>query len=313
VTFHVRWIHISELPLLPSLQALRVLDAAARLGSFSEAAAELGLTHGAVSHQVSALEAWTGITLFERRGRRMAPTAAALSMMARSRPALRALGEAFGRPGPPRPEAGLRITTVAAFARFWLLPRMLDAPQAWLELIGGIDTGAELADIGGGHLDAAIRYGPGGWRDLQSVRLGAERIFPVASPALAHQLAGRGRDWVEEAPLIGNAFVSWNGWFQAAGVSPRGAIKPVLEVADSGLALDAAVAGLGVALGRMRYCRRMIEDGRLAAVSNATLDDGYSYHLVWRPGVAKIARIEALLERLLIEFDNEPITILAGA
>lgn len=309
----MRKIRISDLPLLPSLQALRVLDAAARLGSFSAAAAELGLTHSAVSHQISALEAWTGVTLFERRGRGMAPTSAALSMAARARPALRTLGEAFGRPAPPRREAALRITTVAAFARFWLMPRILAAPDAWLGLIDGIETGAELADIGGGHLDAAIRYGPGGWRDLQSVRLGAERIFPVAAPALAQQFAGRGFDWVSEAPLISNAFVSWNGWFQAAGVSLTAPIKPVLEVADSGLALDAAVAGLGVALGRVRYCRRMIEDGRLAIVSHAALDDGYSYHLVWRPGVSKLARVDALLERLLIEFDNEPITILSGA
>lgn len=299
-----------ELPQLPSLQALRVLDAAARLGSFSEAAGELGLTHSAVSHQIAALEAWTGMALFERRGRRMAPTAAALSIVARTRPALQSLGEAFGRATTVRAEAGLRVSTLPAFARYWLMPRIIDEPDVWTGLIGAIETGAELVDFESGQADVALRYGPGGWPNVQSVRLGAERLFPIASPQLAERLAGAGDRWIETAPLIANAFVGWTAWFEAAGLSPRAPVRPVIEVADSGLALDAAAAGLGVALGRARLCKRAIAEGRIAPLSKAVLDEGYSYHLVWRPGSKKAARIEALLERLIGEFDNEPIAAL---
>ena len=114
----------TSVPALPSLQALRILEAAVRLESFTRAAGELGLTHGAISRQVDAMEGWAGVSLFPRVGRRMAPTEPARVLVTQAREALRILGDAFGHPLLPRGATGLRLSTTPAIARLWLLPRL---------------------------------------------------------------------------------------------------------------------------------------------------------------------------------------------
>jgi LysR family glycine cleavage system transcriptional activator len=291
-------------PLIPSLQALRVLDTACRLKSFSTAAAELGLTHGAISHQVRALEAGIGAKLFVRSGRRMEPTERALAIVAQTRDALRTIGDAFARPQRRKRPAKLRISVTPSFSRFWLVPRLTSRARL-SRFIDTLETDIGLAEFAAKQLDAAVRYGAGGWPNLQSAVLGEERSFPVCSPKLARRLGRIDADGVSRAPLIANTFISWRAWFKAAGCAMPTRLEYVLQVNESGAALDAAAAGLGVALARGRLARRLLASRTLVRLTQVEIDDGYKYHFVWPVDAKLVEEHEALREALASEFDKE--------
>lgn len=287
------------------MQGLRVLDAAVRTRSFTEAAAELGLTHGAVSQQIRALEGRVGARLFTRRGARMEPTAEALAVAARTRHALHIIGEAFAKPNPRASRSRVRLATTVAVARFWLAPR-LNAMMAETGVqVLSVEAGPERVDFDGGAADAAIRYGPGDWPGVSARLLGAERSFPVASPALAARLSGRALADIVRAPLIANAFVSWRGWLKAAHLPASTALDVVLETTDSNLALEAAANGVGVALARARFARPLLETGALVALSGIAVDDGYRYYFVCPAGGPRKPAVAALGDWLARAFAEE--------
>lgn len=292
-------IHVTTPP-LPSLQALRVLEAAVRHQSFTEAARELGLTHGAVSRQVDALEAWVGSELFTRSGRRMIPSEEARRLVTQCRGALRILEDAFGHPLTRKAVPGLRLSTTHVFARCWLLPRLKRLRAEFPGLIASLDTSSALVAGMARDVDVAVRYGPGGWPDVQSERLGSEILFPVAAP----ELAQFGSDWTE-ADLISTPYQSWRAWFHAAGLQPPAQISKAFHVGDSALALDAAAAGLGVALARQRLAKVDLQSGRLVRLSPESVEDVYAYYAVWPTDTRKQDQIEVLLGWLRHEFAAE--------
>lgn len=296
---------MQNLPPLPSMQGLRVLDATVRTRSFTEAAAELGLTHGAVSQQIRALEGRVGARLFTRKGARMEPTADALAIAARTRHALHIIGEAFAKPSPRASKQRVRLATTAAVGRFWLAPRLTALMAETGVQVLSIEAAPERVDLAGGAVDAAIRYGPGDWPDVNALLLGVERSFPVASPALAARLAGRTPAEIARAPLIANAFVSWRGWLKAAQLPASTPLDVVLETTDSNLSLEAAASGVGVALARARFARPLIERGALVALSEVAVDDGYQYYFVWPAGGRRKPAIAAIGDWLARAFAAE--------
>jgi LysR family transcriptional regulator, glycine cleavage system transcriptional activator len=291
----VRKIHNTP-PSLPPLQSLRVLESAVRLEGYSAAGHELGLTHAAVSRQIRTLEGRVGATLFIRSGRHMKPTERARILVTQTREALAILGSAFGHPViRPAPQA-LRLTTTISIARLWLIPRLARLAETDSRLVGAIHTTtvleAEWCDA-----DAALRYGPGRWPGVEAVRLGGEQLFPVAHP----RIAAAAHDW-RRAPLIRTPYQSWRPWFQAVGLAAPAGTDSGLEVADAGLALDAARAGLGVALGRGRLAQAALETGELVRVSDREVQDQYAYFLVSPTGPAQHPNLPRLREWLTREF-----------
>jgi LysR family glycine cleavage system transcriptional activator len=282
--------HFSAGP-IPSLQALRILEAAVRLESFTGAAAELGLTHGAISRQVFGLESWTGKRLFKRAGRRMAPTESARALVTQTREALHMLSKAFGDPVVVLPRPGLRLSTTPSIARLWVLPALTALHAVHPGLISAIDTTTELVVGLSKEVDVALRYGPGSWPGVQSRLLGNETLFAVASPALLARI----EDW-RAAPLITTPFQSWGRWFDAAGEAPPLPHAAALQVPDSALALDAAALGLGVALARARMVQPWLDRGDLVAVDPHRIEDIYAYHLVWPIHSPRVVQISALGE-----------------
>jgi LysR family transcriptional regulator, glycine cleavage system transcriptional activator len=273
------------LPHLPSTQALRVLDAAVRTRSFTQAALELGLTHGAVSQQIRTLEDRLGERLFDRRGGEMRPTATALAIASSTRHALHIIGEAFAKPAARvGARARLRLATSPAIARFWLAPRLQELAASAGASVISIDARTEPVDVGAGEADAAVRFGPGEWPNVNARLLGYERIFPVASPALARALAPRDPADVVRGRLIANAFMSWSGWLKAARLPAATPLNIVLETSDSNVSLEAAIAGAGVALTRARLARSAIANGQLVPLSDISSDDGHAYYFVWPAG-----------------------------
>jgi LysR family glycine cleavage system transcriptional activator len=211
----------------------------------------------------------------------------------------------FDRPSPHAAKQRLRLATTASFARFWLTRRLAELRSISGAQIVAIETGVEPILFEQGKIDVAIRYGRGNWPGAQAILLGLERTFPVASPAFARQLKIWDAAAIAHAPLIANAFVSWRAWLNAAQLSSMVALNVVLETGDSSFSLDAAAAGVGVALARARLARGMLARGELIALSNIAIDDGYAYHLVWPADGRRKSAVSALAEWLAQEFEEE--------
>ena len=262
---------------LPSIQTLRAFDAAGRHQSYSRAAEELGLTHGAVSHRIRELEARTGERLFERRGNRMVPTPEGHRLLAHVRHALALLGNAFARDVPTMER--LTISVLPSVAARWLSPRLPDVRKAQPKVKLELRTEVELADFRGSEVDAAIRFGPGGWPGVQATRIAGELLFPVCSPAyLARHPLGSPAD-LAGATLLRNSWQPWAPWLGAAQVDLPEPSAGTLY-ADSHLLLEAAAAGEGVALGRGVLAARELRAGRLVRPFDLAIADTYGYYLV---------------------------------
>jgi LysR family glycine cleavage system transcriptional activator len=272
----VKFIHKHPMP-LPSLQTLRALDAAALLGSYTRAADALGLTHGAVSHRIRALELQLGTPLFERRGNGMIATAEAMRVLVPVREALGLLALAF--PEAAEARSVLKVSTLPSFASRWLAPRLGAFRAGHPEIDLRIDARLELAEIGLGGVDCAVRYGSGNWSGVRAERLGGEWLFPVCTPAYreAHGLHTPGD--LARATLLRHDRQLWTPWLRAAGiVRPEPSGGPLFS--DTGLLLDAAIAEEGVALARARLVEGDLVSGRLVRLFDIAAKDRQSYWLV---------------------------------
>ena len=267
---------------LPSLQTLRALDAAARHGSYSAAAEELGLTHGAISHRIRELEEHLHVQLFRRAGRTMAPTKEAIALLAQVREALTVLGRAFPKPV-ARGEARVTVGVHPALATCWLVKRLGAFMEAYPDIGITVMSTADLADFLSPEVDIAIRYGDGGWPNASSERLVGETRFPVCTPAYrdAHDL--REPADLARVRLLRHSWQPWADWLRAARLDLK---EPVsgLTLSDSAMLLEAALSGQGVALARRRFAMDDLASGRLVRPFEVEVEDGYAYYLVWREG-----------------------------
>src|ERR1700723_3028626 len=164
---------------LPSLNGLRAFEAAARHLSFTTAAAELNVTQTAISHQIRRLEAELGIRLFVRQNRSLALTSEARDYLPGIRAAFNDLRLATDRLLRKDNDHVRTVSTLAALAAKWLLPRLSAFQEAPPRIDGRITTSSSLVDFKSGDVDAAIRYGRGHWPGVRADWLTADQLFPV--------------------------------------------------------------------------------------------------------------------------------------
>jgi len=290
------------LPSQPPLDSLRVAVAAARAGSFTAAAEALGLTHGAVSRRVRAVENWLGTPLFERAGRGVALTPEGLRLVRTAEQSFDAIARCADQWRPHRGVMTVSMSVVPSFARLWLLPRMrlLQGEPQDLRIDLVVEHG--LADVAGGAVDLALRYGGGQWPGLRSHLLLQERLLPVAAPPAAEALGSRaGPEALLRLPLIHDSDASqWRLWLAAAG-GPRFRPRSIdRRFEDYDLVLLAAQAGLGVALARLPLAQPWLADGRLVAVSNRPVANPLAHFIVQRPDEDRepVLRLQARLAAL---------------
>ncbi|MDR7039222.1 DNA-binding transcriptional LysR family regulator [Methylobacterium sp. BE186] len=251
---------------LPPLNALRVFEVAARTGSFTQAGAELGLTHGAVSRQIGALEDWFGQRLFVRVGRRMAATPAARAFAAEvslSFDRVMAAAEACGRPEARRV---LRVSAPSTFAMRWLIPRLDAFRMARPEADVSVTTTTTLHQELRGGFDLAIRRGAGPWPYQRAVPFLDEADTLIASPALlARRALAVPADLGRHALLATETRPNdWADWLSAAGLSDGPATRR--RVFDHFfVTLQAVEDGLGLGIGPFPILDRSITAGRLVA------------------------------------------------
>jgi LysR family glycine cleavage system transcriptional activator len=262
---------------LPPLIALRAFEAAARHLSFSQAAQELFVTQSAVSHHIQKLERELGVTLFERRTRAVALTSAGQAYFAKVHAAFELLrtGTEETR-APAAARVKLTVGLLASFATRWLAPRL----QAFSDAHPGIDLQLRpdiaLADVPGGEVDLAIRYGRGGWAGVRSRKLMPERLSVVCAPAL---LGGARRprkpqDLLRYPLLASHARLpfEWQAWATHFGVDLSNA--KTVHLHDYNIVVEAALAGQGIAMGRHHLITPQLASGALVqALPNAVLDD----------------------------------------
>ena len=234
----------------PPLASLRPFEAAARLESFSKAAEELHLTHGAVSHQVRALEEHLGTALFTRRGKRVSLTAAGRALAERLRASLEEIARA-AESARTRNVNRLSISVLPSFASRWLMPRLIRFMEKHPGIEVNVNASTNLVNFAAEDVDLAIRFGVGPWPQFFCEHFLEDEYFPVASPRLARELRLRApRDLLRpEVRIMREDRDYWGAWFKAAGVPFEDRIRgPLFN--DSTYSLQAAARGEGVALAR---------------------------------------------------------------
>jgi LysR family glycine cleavage system transcriptional activator len=253
---------------LPPLNAVRAFEAAARLGSFREAAAELGVTDGAVSQQIRLLEAWLGTpSLFRRSVRRVVVTPAGAALLAEVGPALDRIAIAVQQHRERRddaPVAVMRVNALATFSLRWLLPRMSRFRAEHPDIEVRLTTANDPVDALPDPFDIVIRGGPDSFHDFSSRFLLAERRLPVCSPALLTQLPLADIADLSRHTLLHVASMPrlWRDWLAEAGQS---ALQPAASLTFDHfyLTIQAALDGLGVAMGPTALIADDLAAGRL--------------------------------------------------
>ena len=287
----------------PSLRALEVFEAATRLGNFTAAGRELGITQSAVSRQVSDLEATIGKALFVRRGARLAPTAAGHRLaerLSRSLTDLRAaVAEAAGS------DAFVTLSMLPSVAAKWFALRLGRFVAAHPGIDLRITASRHLVDFAAEGVDAAIRYGRGPWPGLAARRLAAETVQPVCAPAYHDRLALTGPADLARATLLhGDIPEDWSAWFAAAGLQATPPEGP--RLGDDAAILQAAVEGHGVALGRSHLVADDLAAGRLIAPFAPALPASHAYWFVRPENIEPSTALDAVENWVAGEFADEP-------
>jgi len=294
---------------LPSLNGLRAFEAAARHLSFTQAAAELNVTQTAISHQIRRLEEELGIRLFIRKNRALALTPKARDYLPGVRAAFNDLRLATDRLLRKDDDHVLTVSTLASLAAKWLLPRLTAFQEAHPGIDVRITTSTALVDFRGGDVDAAIRYGRGNWQGLRAEWLMADDFFPVCSPALLNgKRPLKCPEDLRDHVLLHTSTNGddWRQWLTAAGL-PSDISKPPGITFDLILmTVQAAIDGLGVAMGRTSYVQDDIAKGRLVVPFKIALPADAGFYLVSPEGVAEPPKLGAFRQWLIASAKNKP-------
>ncbi len=267
---------------LPSMQTLRAFEAAGRLKSYSKAADELGLTHGAVSHRIRELELRLGKTLFNRVGNSMVLTDDGAVLMARVRQGLSLLEQAFAPPKvePSKTATRLVITSVPSIASTWLLARLGQFREVRPDIEVSLRVAEGLATFKNDGNDVGVRLGGGGWPGLNAVKLFEEVLSPACTPEYRDRMELAKPEDLQRATLLRNPWTPWARWFKAADLDwPEPVTGPSFD--DATLLLRAAMQGTGVALARHWLAVDEVRAGRLVYPFEQVIWDDFSYWLVW--------------------------------
>lgn len=251
---------------LPPLNSLRAFEAAARLESFSAAANELFVTHGAVSKQIKQLEEWLGVQLFERSGGRVKLTETGWRYLVQVQDGLDIIANATSQLMQPNRQRRLVINSTPTMAMHWLLPQLSDFqrdhPDIELRLMTS-DRDISRLEVA---FDVAIRRGPGDWPGYFTQPFLDEWEMPLCSPALLERNPLRDPSDLARHTLLyaDTRPTAWQRWLTLAGVPE---LKPAAtqQFDHFYLALQAAMDGMGITLGPMPMMQSEIDKGTLVA------------------------------------------------
>jgi len=286
---------------LPPLNALPSFEAAARHLSFSKAADELHVTHGAVSRAIRNLEEYLGVQLFTRSVRAVRLTPMGVSYAAEVRQILDQLATStLATTG--QQSSVLNVSTLDTFASKWLVPRLFKFRRENSGVDVRLSTSEKLADFVSDGIDIAVRYGRGQYPGVVSELLMKEDVFPVCSPKLLegqHPLR-RPTDLKHHTLIHDNFHIDWAMWLRMAGIADIDAHKGP-SFYSSEHVVQAAVQGEGVALGRSALVADDLSTGRLVRPFALSLPAELAYYIVYPPSALKRSRVKVFRDWLQSE------------
>jgi len=273
-------------PRIPPIQCLLAFEALARLHSVSQAGDELSVTPSAVSHRIRQLETQLGIKLFSRQDFTLTGDGAAY--LTQVRQALAALQQVPGRAGGADAPVRLRLAVTPTFSRSMLMPRLASFRRAYPEVELTLQVAIPLLDVKAEEADLEVRFGTGPYAGVEQVRLMSDEVTPVCSPEYAAEVGPfdghfETLEEVSRVRLIRSPLEPWGTWFRACGIAlpePREGT----QFNDVGLMLDAASAGFGVTLMRLRLGAVWLDTGRLQRLSPRSIASPHHHFLCWKPG-----------------------------
>lgn len=284
---------------LPSLNALKAFEAAARHQSFTRAAEELSVTQGAVSHQVKALELELGIRLFDRERQKLSITRAGLTYLEVVRDAFDSIALGTQRIQHLSRAGALSVSTSPDFAAKWLVNRLGRFAETHPAIDLRISATMHHVDFAREDVDLAVRHGDGNWPGHDVVRLCSEELFAICSPKLQQRM--REPSDVLRFPLLHlDDRKDWSEWFEVAGVvDVKLSHGPILNRAS--MVIDAAVDGQGVALARTTLAAWDLINGRLVRPFATALRLSKTYWIVCPKATSMLPKITTFRNWLLAE------------
>ena len=289
---------------LPSLRAVRAVEAAARLGSFTEAASEMNVTQGAVSRQIQELERQLAVQLFVRAGPKLSLTETGRIFAESAGQVLEILRDAVAAAQGHHGASFVTLTMLPSVAAKWLAPRLGSFIDAHPNIDLRVSASRHLVSFEAEEIDAAIRYGKGSWRGLHAELLAEETVFPVYAQDYADKLGlTTPADLLRATLFHADINEDWAAWFRKAGVSTDPMARGP-RLGDDAAILQAAIDGQGVALGRSALVADDLAAGRLIAPFDIELKAAYSYWWVMPEQRAASVGLMAVRDWIHAEFST---------
>lgn len=298
------------LKLLP-FSALRTLETVVRLNGFGRAAEELSVTQSAVSQHIKSLEEWTGHKLLIRGARKTVPTDSGLRLAS-------AVAEGFGsvqmvcdelRDRTKPKTRGLLLASPPGFAFVWLLPRLMEFDELNPGIPVSLSTDVFARDASADVADVMIHYGAGGFPGLHSEQLMDERMTPVCAPDMAQKITTVDdlqhltvlQDDVQQLGIPS----TWTIWADQVGVKlPK--LASVRKYGQANMVVQAAIKGVGVAMGRAPLVTDALADGSLVCPLPMLAQSQLAYWFVCRPEAMKQKRVKVFRDWLFDAVSKQP-------
>lgn len=279
---------------IPPLNPLRVFEVVARSNNLTVAAQELHVSQSAVSRQVAVLEAYLGVELFRRERHGVTLTRAGQAFADEVIPAFDTIARATAQLLKNTSQGALRVRTYTTFAAKWLIPRLPDFRSHYPNIEVRIDNAIPDVDFDRDPADLAIQFGDGRWPRVNADFLFHDEIEPVCTPEYlrSHRGSGRGKP---VALLRHRLLVShyrrtdWDHWLAFAGLADIAQGTERMSFGSSVLTWQAALDGLGIAIGQASMLQAELASGRLVRPFAQPFIPAMSYYLV-RPSVQRESR-----------------------
>jgi LysR family transcriptional regulator, glycine cleavage system transcriptional activator len=286
---------------IPPLNPVRIFETAARHTHFTRAADELCITQAAVSHQISVLEKWLGVSLFERRSNGLKLTPVGVRYLQSLRQAFDIIEDSTSGilSGPVRPK--VTICAYSTFAQFWLMPRLSaftnEHPDIEVDFLTSIASIAFRQD----QADLIITHGIAKPQGIVSQKIFDDIIVPVCSPGFLQKHGPFSAGRLAETTLLHSRYRAndWAEWFSSLGVETEG--RPGLVFSGSTLCYQAAKEGIGVAMGQLRLLDSEIACGNLVIPIDHRLARASGYFLLHSKHALQDPTITALRDWIIAE------------
>ncbi|RWK30378.1 transcriptional regulator GcvA [Mesorhizobium sp.] len=286
---------------LPPLNPLRAFEATARHASLTKAAAELNVTHGAVSHQIKALEQSLGVKLFERAGQRVKLTPHGAELLPAVSTAFDGIAAATQRMTRPASTGALSVSCVPALLLLWMIPRLGSFTSQYPDIRLTLIPSNDARDVRAPHIDICVHYGDGSWTDCWMRKWSGLELFPVVSPTLINNRPIRTvRDLADHVFLHGDDGREWHTWLAAADALDleRGRRH---HLGDARMASEAAVHGHGVALGDTVTASGLLARGLLVAPFSLSVPAVDDFYVVCRNEMRSAPIVQLFIDWLFAE------------